>query len=380
MARTICDSITSFLVMDVLEKAQEMEKAGRHVIHLEIGQPDFDTPACITEAAIKALRDGKTAYTHSLGILPLREALAAYYQREYGVAVSPERIVVTNGTSPAMLLLFSALFDPGDTVIMPDPTYACYGSFVNYTGADVCSVPTLEENGFQLRTEDVASRITPNTRAILVNSPSNPAGTLIAPEALKALCGMGPTLISDEIYHGLVYEGRAASALEFSDEACVLDGFSKRYAMTGWRLGWMVIPQCLVPVVQRLQQNFFICANSITQWAGIAALNEAAPDVKRMAAEYDRRRHVLLAGLRKLGFTISSEPVGAFYVLVNARHLSNDSLALAYDILEKAGVGVAPGIDFGPGAEGYIRFSYANSVENIEEAMSRLKKYLENRG
>ncbi len=380
MARTVCDGITSFLVMDVLEKAQEMEKAGKRIIHLEIGQPDFNTPACITEAAVKALRDGKTAYTHSLGILPLREAIAAYYKREYGVAVSPDRIVVTNGTSPAMLLLFSALFDPGDTAIMPDPTYACYASFVKYAGAEVCAVPTVEENGFQLRVADVSGRVDATTRAILVNCPSNPAGTLIPPDDLAALSRLGPTLVSDEIYHGLVYEGRAATALEFSDDACVLDGFSKRYAMTGWRLGWMVIPQCLIPTVQRLQQNFFICANSVTQWAGIAALNEAGPDVKRMAAEYNRRRHVLLDGLRKLGFAITSTPVGAFYVLVNARHLSNDSLALAYDILEKAGVGVAPGIDFGPGAEGYIRFSYANSVENIEEAMSRLKKYLENRG
>ncbi len=380
MARTVCDSITSFLVMDVLEKAQELEKAGRHIIHLEIGQPDFDTPACITEAAIKALRDGKTAYTHSLGILPLREAIAAYYQREYGVSVSPERIVVTNGTSPAMLLLFSAMFDPGDTVVMPDPTYACYASFVKYSGAEVRPAPTLEENGFQLKVADVAGLIDKSARAVLVNSPSNPAGTLISPADLKALAGMGPTLISDEIYHGLVYEGRAATALEFNDEACVLDGFSKRYAMTGWRLGWMVIPACLMPAVQRLQQNFFICANSVAQWAGITALNEGEADVKRMAAEYNRRRHVLLAGLRKLGFNVRSEPVGAFYVLVNARHLSNDSLSLAYDILEKAGVGVAPGIDFGPGAEGYIRFSYANSVENIEEAMSRLERYLENRG
>ena len=379
MARTICNGISSFLVMDILEKAQELEKAGEHIIHLEVGQPDFSTPECITEAAIKALRDGKTAYSHSLGILPLREAIASYYEREYGVFVSPERIVVTNGTSPAMLLLFSALFDPGDTVIVPDPTYACYNNFINYTQATIRSVPTFEQNGFQLHIEDVADSIDAQTRAILINSPSNPAGTLISPDGLKNLCNMGPILISDEIYHGLVYEGCAASALEFNNDACVLDGFSKRYAMTGWRLGWMVVPEHFIPVIQRLQQNFFICASSIAQWAGITALNEAKPDVERMAAEYNRRRHILLDSLRKLGFVINSDPVGAFYVLVNAQHLSRDSLALAYDILEKAGVGVAPGIDFGSGAEGYIRFSYANSVENIEEAMYRLGKYLQTR-
>ena len=379
MSRSVCEGISSFLVMDVLERAQELERAGKRVIHLEIGQPDFPTPDCVNEAAAKALKDGHTGYTHSLGILPLREAIAAYYEREYGVLVTPDRIMVTNGTSPAMLLLFSALFDKGDTVLMPDPTYACYKSFVCYAGAEVRSVATTEQDGFQLRPADVAAALDPSVRAILVNSPSNPAGTLIDAESLAALAAMGPTLISDEIYHGLVYEGTAASALQFSDECCVLDGFSKRYAMTGWRLGWMVLPESLMPVVQRLQQNFFICANSIAQWAGIAALEHAAPDVRRMAAEYDRRRQVLLRHLRALGLGVASDPAGAFYVLADARHLSSDSLRLAFDILEKAQVGVAPGIDFGPGAEGYLRFSYANSVENIEEAMQRLKIYLEKR-
>lgn len=379
MKQPVCDAITSFLVMDVLEKAQELEKAGKHVIHLEIGQPDFTTPECIMDAAAKAMRDGHTGYTHSMGILPLREALAAYYEREYGVNVPPERIIVTNGTSSAMLLLFAVLFDHGGSALMADPAYACYANFVMFAGGNVLSVPTREEDGFQLQVEDARAKLTPEVRAILVNSPSNPGGTVISPDEFKALCGMGPMVVSDEIYHGLVYEGRAASVLEFTDDACALDGFSKRYAMTGWRLGWMVIPERFVAPVQKLQQNFAICANSMAQWAGIAALEQAAPDVERMRLEYDRRRKVLLTGLRSLGLTVKSDPVGAFYVLADARHLSNDSLALAFDILEKAGVGVAPGIDFGPGAEGYLRFSYANSVENIEEALRRLEKYLENR-
>ncbi len=379
MKKPVCDSITSFLVMDVLEKAQELEKAGKNVIHLEIGQPDFTTPECIMDAAAKAMRDGQTGYTHSMGILPLREALAAYYEREYGVRVSPDRIIVTNGTSAAMLLLFAVLLDGGGSVVMSDPSYACYANFILYAGGTVASVPTREEDGFQLNVDEVRGKLAPDTKAILVNSPSNPGGTIIRPEEFKALCGMGPMVVSDEIYHGLVYEGRAASVLEFSDQACALDGFSKRYAMTGWRLGWMVMPQHLVPTVQKLQQNFMICANSMAQWAGIAALEQAGPDVERMRREYGRRRKVLLAGLRSIGLTVKSDPVGAFYVLANARHISNDSLSLAFDILEKAGVGVAPGIDFGPGAEGYLRFSYANSVENIEEGVQRLKTYLENR-
>lgn len=379
MKQPVCDAITSFLVMDILEKAQALESAGKSVIHLEIGQPDFTTPECILDAAAKAMRDGHTGYTHSCGILPLREELAAYYGREYGVAVSPDRIIVTNGTSAAMLLLFGALFDHGGAAVMPDPTYACYRNFVLFAGGSVISVPARESEGFQLNVHDVKKNITPETKALLVNSPSNPGGTIIAPEELKELCAMGPRVVSDEIYHGLVYEGRAASVLEFSSEACALDGFSKRYAMTGWRLGWMVLPEEVMAVVRKLQQNFYICANSVAQWAGIAALRHAAPDVERMRREYDRRRRVMLAGLRSLGFAVHSDPVGAFYVLANAKHLSGNSLELAFDILEKAGVGVAPGCDFGPGAEGYLRFSYANSVENIEEALERLKKYLENR-
>lgn len=379
MKQPVCDAITSFLVMEVLEKAQALECAGRNIIHLEIGQPDFPTPECVVEAAVKAMRDGHTGYTHSCGILPLREELAAYYAREYGVAVQPERIVVTNGTSAAMLLLFGALFDSGGTAVMPDPAYSCYANFVLYSGGTVASVPASESEGFQLNVGALRKKITPDTKAILVNSPSNPGGTIVGREDMKALCAMGPRVVSDEIYHGLVYEGRAPSILEFSEEACALDGFSKRYAMTGWRLGWMVLPMELVPVIQKLQQNFFICPNSVAQWAGIAALKHAAPDVERMRLEYDRRRRILLAGLRALGFSIKSDPVGAFYVLANANHISGDSLSLAFDILEKAGVGVAPGIDFGPGAEGYLRFSYANSVENIEEALHRLGKYLESR-
>ncbi len=381
MAKSVCESITSFLVMDILEKAQELERAGRGIIHLEIGQPDFSTPDCINEAAIKAVRDGKTAYTHSLGILPLREAIAEYYLEHYQTEVSPDQIVITNGTSPAMLLLFSLLCEKGDTVLMPTPTYACYESFVCFAGALSLRVPAAEEEDFQFNPEAVRRAVRPDTRAILFNSPSNPAGTLISRPAMEELAKIGPTLVSDEIYHGLVYEGKAVSALEVTGNCCVLDGFSKRYAMTGWRLGWMVVPKKYIPTLQILMQNFFISANSVSQWAGVAALKEAWPDVERMAAQYDKRRLVLIDGLRKLGFGIKSRPSGAFYVLADARPLLGgkkaDSLALALDILNKAGVGVAPGIDFGQEAEGYLRFSYANSLDNIETALDRLRNYLD---
>ena len=370
--------------MDILERAQDLERAGHHVIHLEIGQPDFETPSCINEAAIQAIRDKQTGYTHSMGIYPLRKAIADYYKREYGVTVSPEQVVVTNGTSPAMMLLFAVLCEPGDNVIMPDPAYACYESFVRFAGADVIRIPAAEEKGFQLDPEAVKRAVTPRTAAILVGSPSNPAGTIIPRDDMQRLADMGPRLVSDEIYHGLVYEGRAVSALEISDRSCVLDGFSKRYAMTGWRLGWMVVPPKFIPLLQVLQQNFFISPNSISQWAGLAALTCAGEDVKRMAAEYNKRRLFIVERLRALGFGVRSNPVGAFYVLADAANLVRpgekpDSLALAQDILEKVHVGVAPGIDFGRKAEGYLRFSYASSLENIEEAMYRLERYIERR-
>jgi aspartate/methionine/tyrosine aminotransferase len=367
--------------MNVMERAQELERVGRRIIHLELGQPDFDTPDCVTEAAVQALRDKKTGYTHSLGIMPLREGIAEYYMREYGVDVDPGQVVVTAGSSPAMLMIFSLLCQSGDQVILSDPSYACYENFISYAGAENIRISTLEEQDFQLRAELVAPVVGPRTRAVLINSPSNPAGTMLTREETARLAALGPTLVSDEIYHGLVYEGKAVSALEVAPDACVLDGFSKRWAMTGWRLGWMVVPLSMVPMLRVLQQNFFICAGSVAQWAGLAALKYADADVRRMAAAYAGRRRVLLDGLRSLGFGVGSNPVGAFYILADAAPLfgdaARDSLALAFDILEKAGVGVAPGLDFGPGGEGRLRFSYAASVENIEEALHRLSLYLE---
>jgi (5-formylfuran-3-yl)methyl phosphate transaminase len=374
-----CRDITSFLVMDILERAHELEREGKRVIHLEIGEPDFDTPACVKEAAKKAIDDGKTHYTHSLGLIELRQAISEHYQREFGVAPDPCRIVVTGGVSPAMLLTFAALLHHGDEVILSDPSYACYPNFIRFQGATPAYAPVREEDGFQFTIDGLKPYIHDKTRAIIANSPSNPAGTVTPPETLKALCDLGPTLISDEIYQGLIYEGKGHSALEFSDDCFVLNGFSKLFAMTGWRLGYLIAPQKYLPTIQKLQQNFFICAGSVAQWAGVAALREAGEDVERMRQTYAKRRRFLIDGLKALGFAIPVEPTGAFYVMVNAKHLGENSLALAYDILEKVHLGVTPGIDFGPGGEGHLRFSYANSIENIEEGLVRLKTYLEMR-
>ncbi len=372
------DKITSFIVMDVLEKAHEMEKAGTHIIHLEVGEPDFDTPQCIKDAACKALDEGHTHYTHSLGLLELRNTICEHYFSAYKVSVDPDQIIITSGTSPAMFLLFSVLIEKGDQVIISDPHYACYPNFIRFLEGEVVTVEVYQEDGFQYRPEEIRKKITDKTKAILINSPSNPTGNLLSESRMKAIAEFSPYIISDEIYHGLVYEGVEHSILQFTENAFVLNGFSKLYAMTGLRLGYLIAPKAFIRPMQKLHQNFFISANSMVQKAGIAALKEAGNDIEKMRKTYNERRKYMIHRLKEMGLKISVEPTGAFYVFANARHVSDDSYKLAFDILEKAHVGVTPGIDFGKSGEGYLRFSYANSMENITEGMDRLEKYLDN--
>ena len=376
--------MTSFIVMDVLERAQELEREGARIIHLEVGEPDFDAPACVKEAACKALEDGFTHYTHSLGLYELREAICEYYQKHYRVSVDPDQVVVTSGSSPAIFLVFSALLEKQDEVIISDPHYACYPNFIRFVDGKLITIPVYEEDGFQFRPEVIRQKITAQTRAVFINSPSNPTGNLLSADRMQQIaeltkCEQCPYIVSDEIYHGLVYEGKAHSILEFSDHAFVFNGFSKQFAMTGLRLGYVIAPKAFIRPMQKLQQNFFISANAMVQQAGIAALKYAGEDVARMQKIYNERRRFMIRRLKELGFGITVEPTGAFYVFANARHVSGDSYKLAFDILEKAHVGVSPGIDFGENGEGYLRFSYANSLENIEEGMHRLEGYLNDR-
>ena len=370
------EEITPFIVMDVLERARDLEHDGVHIIHLEVGEPDFATPECVKEAACRALEAGYTHYTHSLGMLELREAICEYYRNTYKVAVHPDQIVVTSGTSPAMFLLFSALLEAGDEVIVSDPRYACYANFINFLEAVPVPVPVYEEDGFQYRPEAIQEKITDKTKAIFINSPSNPTGNLLSARRIRAIAKFSPYIVSDEIYHGLVYEGQERSILEFTDHAFVLNGFSKLYAMTGLRLGYLIAPRPFIRPIQKIQQNFFICASSVAQMAGIAALEGAGEDVARMKRIYNERRQFIVQRLREIGFSITVEPTGAFYVFANAKRFSTDSYQLAFDILEKAHVGVTPGIDFGANGEGYLRFSYANSLENIAEGLDRIEAYL----
>jgi aspartate/methionine/tyrosine aminotransferase len=367
--------------MDVLETAQGMERGGEHIVHLEVGEPDFDTPEAVRRAAVEALERGETHYTHSLGLHELRFAISAHYRARYGVEVDPERVIVTSGSSPAFLLTFAALLDPKDEVVLTDPHYASYPTFIDFCGGVPVYLPVREEECFQFVPEELATFLGPRTKAVLVNSPANPTGTLISAGRLREVArrteSAGAYVVSDEIYHGLVYEGREHSILEFTDRAFVVSGFSKLYAMTGWRLGYLIVPPEFVRPIQKIQQNFFISANAFVQRAGIAALSQASADVERMVATYAQRRRYMIERLEGMGFRFRCYPTGAFYAFVNVEHLTRDCYRLGFDILEKARVGCTPGVDFGKGGEGYLRFTYANSIENIKEGMDRLERYVE---
>jgi len=372
----MAEAVTPFLVMDVMERANTLAAEGRDVIHLEVGEPDFDTPACIRNAVLQSMSSGKTHYTDSLGIPELRQAITAHYRKTYGVVIDESRIMVTAGSSPALLIAMACLADAGDEILMTDPYYACYPNFIRTLKAVPHLLPTGSRDGFQLDPGKAKAAMGSKTKALLINSPANPTGVCLDREHLQELAGLGIPIISDEIYHGLVYDSEQHTILEFTENAIVINGFSKAYAMTGWRLGWAVFPPSLIRSAQKLQQNLMICAPSVAQWGGVAALTEAGDDVEAMRQTFASRRKVMLGEMERHRLNVEVEPTGAFYVLVNMADKCTDSLSLAMDILEHTGVGVTPGIDFGPGARTYIRFSYANSEKNIIEGVGRVASYL----
>lgn len=373
------ERIPPFIVMEILERALKMGREGHDVIHMEVGEPDFDTPRCVKEAAYQAMLEGKTHYTDSLGTPELRQAVSRHYHEKYNVEVDPGRVIITNGSSPAMLLLFASLLDHGDEVILSNPGYACYPNIVEFVDGKPVDVPVFEEDGFQYRPSDIKKRLSARTKAIIINSPSNPTGNLLEPEVMEevaSFAGRGLYVVSDEIYHGLVYERREHSILEFTEHAFVINGFSKLYAMTGWRLGYLITPQEFVRPIQKMMQNLFISANAFVQEAGITALTQCREEVETMVRTYDERRRFMLPRLREIGFGVAVEPHGAFYILANGKRFTNRSYDFAIELLENTGVATTPGIDFGSGAEGYIRFSYANHLDNLAEGMRRLEDYL----
>jgi len=369
-------AVHPFVVMDVVARAKELEAQGRDIVRMDVGDPDLPTPDVITKAAEAAMEAGDTGYTQSMGLPDLRDAVSSRFASKYGVTVGRDDIIVTQGTSPAMLLLFGALLDPGDEVILSDPCYPAYPNYISFLGGVPVRVRARAEDGFRMRIEEIEAAITPRTRCVMINSPSNPMGTVLPPEDLAAIAGLaekhGLYVASDEIYHGLDFEGRDHTILEYTDRAFVLNGFSKLYAMTGWRLGYLVAPRTFVRPAEAIQQNFFLCANHFVQVAGTTALLQADPDVARMRDIYDERRRYLVPALRGLGLTIDAPPTAAFYVFADARSWGSDSLALTYRLIDEAGVAAAPGVDFGPGGEGFLRFSYVTDIHRLREGVSRL--------
>ena len=371
------ESIAPFLAMEVMERGMEMTRAGLDVLQLGVGEPGFPPPREVAAAVAAAVAAGDTHYTDSRGLHRLREAIAADCERRRGVAVGPDRIVVTSGTSPALLMVVSLLLDPGDELILPTPHYPCYPNLAALCGGRAVLVPTFPDDGYVIDVDRVRAAVTPRTRGILVASPANPTGAVQPPEVVRGLAGLGVPILSDEVYDGLLYDGAAAaSPLGMTDRCFVFDGFSKRYAMTGFRLGYVIAPKSAMRRLVSLQQNLFISASHFVQTAGLAALEAGEPHRRMMAAEYDRRRQVLVDGLRRLGLAVPVTPVGAFYVLADARHLGRDSLRLAFEILERTRVALGPGRDFGEIAEGFLRFSFAADFDDIKAALERLAEGL----
>lgn len=378
MPSRLSDELSPFYVMEVLERAKELESSGEGIIHFEVGEPDFPTPDVISEEAIKSIEEGDTKYTHSLGISELREAISENYNKNYGVNVDPGRVVVTTGSSPALFLSIISLIEPGEEVIITDPHYACYPQIIKIAGGVPKTFRIYEEEGFQIDIGRLKEAISPKTKAILINSPANPTGVVLEQDIMEEIADLGVMVISDEIYHGLVYGAEARTIYEVSDEAFAVNGFSKFYSMTGWRLGYMIAPEQFVRPIQKLQQNLFISPNPFVQRAGVQALKEAQSEALEMLKLFDERRKTMIKGLKGLGFNIKSEPQGAFYLFIDASKINSNSHELAFDILEKVKVAVTPGIDFGEGGEGYLRLSYATSISNIKEGIRRLGEYINN--
>jgi aspartate/methionine/tyrosine aminotransferase len=373
--------LTPFYVMELLEKAREMEARGEHVVHMEIGEPDFPTPALVKDAAIEAILSDRTFYTHSLGLPELRQLIADRYQKKHGVRVSPERVVITSGTSGAFLLLCSVLLEEGRTLALSDPGYPCYKNFAALFDADVLHVPVSEETRFEVTEQElVASGKGRAPDLLIISNPANPTGTVYREETIialkRALAKSNGTLVVDEIYQGLTYGRTARTALSLSDRIIVVDGFSKAFAMTGWRLGWMVVPDELVRPIQIVAQNVFIAPPTLSQYAALKAF-DAVQETAHMRKTYEERRDFLLPELTRLGFRIPVKPEGAFYIYAGIEKWGIDSRAFADRALQEAKVALTPGYDFGSFRAGsHVRFSYATSIENLKLGCDRLALWL----
>ncbi|NOE25634.1 pyridoxal phosphate-dependent aminotransferase [Ruegeria sp. HKCCD6157] len=380
MRNSTRSGVDPFIVMDVMEAARRAEEAGRHVIHMEVGQPGTGAPKGATEALAKAMDQSPLGYTVSLGLPALRKRVAQLYGEWYDVDLNPGRVVITPGSSGGFLLAFTALFDSGDRVGIGAPGYPSYRQILRALGLVPADLPTAPENRLQPVAADIQGM---GLKGLMVASPANPTGTMLDHAAMGSLIeaahGQGASFISDEIYHGLEYEAKAVTALELTDECYVINSFSKYFSMTGWRVGWMVVPEDQVRVVERIAQNMFICAPHASQVAALAAM-DCEDELQANLDVYRRNRALMLDGLPKAGFTKIAPPDGAFYVYADVSDLTDDSRAFAAEILEKAGVAVTPGLDFDP-QRGHttLRFSYARSTADIQDGLERLRVFMTER-
>jgi len=372
--------VDPFIVMDVMEAARAAEAAGRHIIHMEVGQPGTPAPQGARDALARQMSDDPMGYTVALGLPALRARIAQLYHEWYGIDLNPERVIVTSGSSGAFILAFTALFDTGDRVGIGAPGYPSYRQILRSLDLVPVDIETAVQNRLQPVPPDLEGR---DLKGLMVASPANPSGTMLGHDQMRALieaaAGQGASFISDEIYHGIEYEAKAVSALAISDEVYVINSFSKYFSMTGWRVGWMVVPEDHVRGIERLAQNLFICPPHASQVAALAAM-ECGEELEANMAVYRANRALMLDGLPKAGFAKIAPPDGAFYVYADVSDLTDDSRVFAAEILQKAGVAVTPGLDFDPvRGHGTLRFSYARSTADIEEGLARLKVFMETR-
>ena len=374
--------IAPFHVMELLARAKALEAEGRDIIHMEIGEPDFPTPAPIVAAAQAHIASGRVFYTPALGLPELREAIAGFYAARYGVDLPASRVIVTSGASAALLLALACLCQPGSEWLMTDPGYPCNSNFVrSFDGVPVC-IPVSAENNYQPNLAEVQHYWTEQTAGALFASPANPTGTLLDEPTLESIAKFvrqrQGALIVDEIYHGLTYERDASTALKLGDDIFVVQSFSKYFNMTGWRLGWLVVPDRFAREIEKLAQNLFIAPPTPAQYGALAAFKpETIAILEARRSEFRARRDYLAPALEKLGFRLTAKPEGAFYIYADCSALTNDSEAFARDLLEKAGVAMTPGLDFGAAApKSHLRIAYTTSIERLEEAVSRIQRYL----
>ncbi|MCU7904940.1 MAG: pyridoxal phosphate-dependent aminotransferase [Candidatus Thiodiazotropha sp. (ex Epidulcina cf. delphinae)] len=378
--------IAPFYVMDLLAQARRMEAQGRSIIHMEIGEPDFDTPAPVIAAGQAALAFGKTHYTPATGMPALREAIAGFYRQVYRTELDPQRIVVTPGASGALQLVMSVLINPGESVLMADPGYPCNRHFVELVEGRPVALPVGPDTGYQLTAEWVEAAWREDTKAVLLASPSNPTGTLVADDEMQRLYAavqrLGGVLIVDEIYQGLVYDVAGGTALRYGDDLFVINSFSKFFGMTGWRLGWLVAPESFVEPLDRLAQNIFLSAPTLSQFAALSAFSPAVMEILEQRRQaFRQRRDFLLPALRELGFSIPVTPQGAFYLYAGCNGISDDSQAFAQDLLQEAGVAVTPGLDFGLNRpQSHLRFAYTTDLKRLEEGVERIRRFLSTAG